>query len=229
MAPLNDVINYAKFYRGSEEPPAFRREELLDLREKLYVPFDDCKVVKSLNVNPKQDVVLHYYVKDCKQNILMKNPGAHRKEHSMVYASTSPDFSVDSMHCYSCLNISNILKSRIVANIWQNKYEERVILNLIWGNKDTYDMAFRNVEKGSIVSVSTVGVKDYGVFYDGLRKAIDLISPEEICWYGRVIDNIEDIYDKDKIIPMQSRRIIVAEKQFWNSNQLRFDFEKSES
>lgn len=224
MAALNDVIKYAKYYRGNEEPPAFRKEIFLDLREKIYVPYDDYKLIESLNVDSKQDVVLHYYVMDRHQNVLMEKPGAHRKEHSKVYASTSPDFSVDSMHCYSCLNITNILKSRIIASIWQNKYEERVILNLIWGGNDTYDMAFSNVEKGSVVSVSTVGVKDYEVFYEGLRTAIDIISPEEICWYGRIIENIEDMYDRSRIIPMHSRRTVVAEKQYWTPDQLRFDF-----
>lgn len=224
MAALNDVIKYAKYFSGNEEPPVFRKEKFLGLREKIYVPYDDYKVIQSLNVDPKRDIVLHYYVKDKYQNVLMENPGAHRKEHSKVYASTSPDFSVDSMHCYSCLNITNILKSRIIASIWQNKYEERVILTLIWGGKDTYAMAFSNVEKGSVVSVSTVRVKDYEVFYEGLRTAIDIISPEEICWYGRIIENIENVYDRNRIIPMQSRRTVVAEKQYWAPDQLHFDF-----
>ena len=223
MATLNDVVDFAKFYKGKEEPPVFCRE-VFDVRGKLFVPFDDYKTIKNLKVNPKNDVILHYFVNDSRQNILFHDVGAHREAHSKVYATTSPDFSVDSSQCFSCLNIGNILKARILAFLWQNYYEERVILNLVWGGRDTYPMAFTNVQKGTIVAVSSQGVKDSDVFINGLKTAIDWIAPEKICWYGRVIGNINEFYDADRIIPMQTRKTIVSQKKYGDPRQLQFNF-----
>ena len=223
MATLNDVMDFAKYYKGKDEPPMFYHEHF-DIKGKLFVPIDDYKMVKHLCIDPKEHVVVHYYARDDRQNALFHDVTAHKDIHSRVYAVASPDFSVDSSHCYSCLNLANILKARIIASVWQEKYEERVILNLIWGNKGTFDMAFGNIEKGTIVSVSSQAIESNEIFEAGIKTAIDRISPERICWYGPVMDKIDSFYDRERIVKMDTRSSLMKRIQFIEDSML-FDIE----
>ena len=185
MATLNDVMDYAKYYTGSDEPPRFYHEHF-DLQGKLFVPVDDFKLGAALCKDTRKAVVLHHFVRDKEQNRLLINNLADKHLHQKVYAITSPDFSADSNNCWSCFNEGNILKSRICAYRWQSECDEPVILTWLWGDESTYKMAFGNVEKGSIAAVSSQGVKDFKIFEKGLRYGIDIIQPEYICWLGKV-------------------------------------------
>lgn len=204
MATLNDVIDYSKFYRGKDEPPFFWRE-YIDVKDKLFVPEDDFTLARNLSENTKKDVILHYFEHDSKQNRLLRNNLADRELHKKIFAVASPDFSADSKNCWSCLNEANILKSRICAHRWQTECEEAVILTLLWSDKSTYKWAFGNVEKGSIVAVSSQGVSDTTIFESGIRVGIDMIQPDYICWYGKVFNFMDRYYDKGRIIKMQTR------------------------
>ena len=210
---MNDVIDFSRYYFGSDAPPSFHKE-LMDMRGKIFIPYDDYKMIQKLDIqHPENDVILHYYVHDSRQNVLLSKPKAHLLHHREVFAVMSPDFSVDSAHCYSCLNEGNILKSRIIAYIWQSELDLRVILTLAWGNEDTYRMAFSNIEKGSVVSVSHQGIADEQVFRNGICEAIDRIEPETICWYGNIPGYMAQYYDLNRIVSMQTRSKLVSAVQ----------------
>lgn len=205
MATLNDVMDYAKFYMGKDEPPRFCHE-YFDLKGKLFAATDDFKLAQRLTDNTREEVVLHYFEHDTKQNRLLANNLADRELHKKAFAAASPDFSADSGGCWSCLNEGNILKSRICAYRWQNECDEPVILTLLWGaDKATYKWAFGNVEKGSVVAVSSQAVRDIAAFEDGIRAGIDIIQPDYICWYGRVFGFMAKYYDMSRIVKMQTR------------------------
>lgn len=204
MKTLNDVIEYSKYYDGTEKPPRFFCEKF-NVKDKLFVPVDDFPLGQKLCQNPEEDMVLHYFARDSVQNKLLGDNFGHTNLHKKVYACTSPDFSVDSINCYSCLNQSNILKARICAHLWQTQKDERVILTWIWGKEDTYNMAFGNIEKGSIAAVSSQAVRNIEIFEKGIRYGIEVVQPEYICWYGPVYDFMDKYYDKDRIVPMQKR------------------------
>ncbi|MCR5124027.1 MAG: DUF4417 domain-containing protein [Treponema sp.] len=204
MPSQNDVMNYARFFRGTDEPPRFCHE-YLNLENKLFAPTDDFKLVQKLTDNTKEDVVLYHFEYDSQQNRLLVNNLADRELHRKAFAVTSPDFSADSAHCWSCLNEANILKARICAYRWQTECDEATILTLLWGDKSTYKWAFGNVEKGTVVAVSSQGVKDISIFENGIRVGIDMIQPDQICWYGKVFDFMEKYYDTHRIVKMQTR------------------------
>lgn len=224
MEIINDVVNYSKYYSGKDVPPVFYHERF-DLKGKLFVPVDDFKLGQKLSDNMQEEVILHYFEYDSKQNRLLANNLADKDMHAKVYAVTSPDFSVDSTKCWQCLNDGNILKSRICAYRWQSECGLPVILTLIWGeDKSTYKLAFGNVEKESVVAVSSQGVEDQQTFENGIRVAIDTIQPEYICWYGKVFDFMKNYYDKSRIIKMQPRRQLMKMIKEKNSQEaLLFD------
>ena len=54
MATLNDVIDYARFYGGSDEPPVFCHEHF-DLDNKIFVATDDFKLAQKLTSHTVED------------------------------------------------------------------------------------------------------------------------------------------------------------------------------
>lgn len=208
METLNDVLNYSKYYFGKNEPPVFHNE-MVNIFEKVFVPIDDYAICNKLQLKGREEVILHYFVKDTCQNRLLLNNNADKKIHSKVYAVTSPDFSADSDNCYSCLNESNILKSRICAYRWQSELDERVLLTWLWSGPETYKWAFGNVEKGPVGVISAQGVKEWSVFEEGFKVGVDLIQPENLCWYGTIPLFVSKYYDLSRIIQMNSRTSLV--------------------
>lgn len=208
---LNDVIDYSKFFNGKNEPPIFHHA-YIDLKDKLFVATDDFKLAQQLSANTKEEVILHYFEYDSHQNRLLINNLADKSMHQKVYAVTSPDFSADSNNCWSCLNEGNILKSRICAYRWQSELDESVILTLLWGRDPaTYKWSFNNVEKGSIVAVSSQAIEDIQAFENGIRAGIDMIQPDYICWYGKIFEFMHKYYDLHRIVKMQKRSELIKQ------------------
>ena len=220
----NDVLDYSKFYEGKDEPPFFCRE-CLSLEGKVFIPIDDFKIANKLGLRTREQCISHYLIKDTNQNRLLRNIYEDKDLHKKVYATTSPDFSVDSSRCWQCLNQANILKARICASVWQNKLEESVILTLIWGDQTTYEMAFSNIEKGSVCAVSHQGVEDETIFKEGLKRAVDIVQMESLCWYGKIPDYVKEFYDLHRIVRMQTRNELINKLKVQNSTtkQLLFD------
>ncbi len=221
MATLNDVIDYSKFYDGKDESPFFCHENF-ELKYKIFVPADDFKIAQKLTGSTKENVILHYFVHDSKQNRLLLNNLADKNLHQKVFAVTSPDFSADSKNCWSCLNEANILKSRICASRWQQECEEPVILTLLWGDSSTYKYAFGNIEKGTVCAVSHQGVKDEHIFKEGLETAVEKIRMENLCWLGNIPWYVKEFYDLKRIIKMQTRTELLQmlKRQKADENQL---------
>lgn len=213
----NDVTDYAKYFNGKDEPPRFYNE-YFDLQKKLFVPVDDVALGEKLCENTKENAVLHYFVQDEKQNRILRNPFIDNELHKKFYAVCSPDPSVDSTRCFGCFNESNIMKARICASLWQQKFGERVILTLIWGDESTFKTAFTNIEKGAIVAISHQAVKNEKIFKVGFVLAIEKIQPSAICWYGNIPEYVKDYYDESKIIKMQMRTKLINIKNVADKN-----------
>lgn len=223
METVNDVIKYAKYFSGKNESPPFYYEKI-DCSHKLFVPIDNINcIVTNLSI-PLKNIITHYFVADSKQNKLLVAMNRDKTIHEKVFATTSPDFSVDSVHCFSCFNISNILKARIIAYAWQSEYGLPVILTLQWGDETTYKFAFGNIEKQSIVALSSQGITNISIFKKGLCTAIDVIKPEAICWYGNIPMSISSYYDTYRIIKMQKRNEILS-CTYKQASQPLFEFE----
>ena len=213
MMAENEVVKYAKYYCGKDEPPVFYNE-YFELENKTFLPRDDVKLGEKLfglQKDSARNCVLHYFVRDGVQSNLMKSFASDKKVHRRFYAVCSPDFSVDSDHCFSAFNNAAILKNRICASIWQSEFGERVILTLSWGDESTYHYAFSNIEEGATVAVSHQGVQNEDTFKRGFLAATKMIKPHIICWYGKTPDYAKETCAacKIKIVKMQTRYSLV--------------------
>ncbi len=102
----------------------------------------------------------------------------------------TPDFSI-----YPEMNIweiaHNTFKNRWLGCLWQS-YGIKVICSISWAGKDTYDICFSGIEKGSIIAVSTLGCtqSNQNTFLNGYREMMERVEPSIVIVYGTLIDGM---------------------------------------
>ena len=98
----------------------------------------------------------------------------------------SPDFSLY-LDMPMPMKIWNVYRSRQIGAFYQSK-GIKVIPTISWAEPETYCFCFEGIPKGSIVAVSTIGVKEdkkaLEIWKDGMRKMIEIIEPSTIMVYG---------------------------------------------
>lgn len=104
------------------------------------------------------------------------------------------------------MKIWNIYRSRLVGQYFQNR-GIKVIPTISWAEKETFSFCFKGIPKGSIVSISTIGVKQdpnaLEIWRAGVNEMIKQIEPKVILVYGGKLDydykDIEVIYFDNKV------------------------------
>ena len=94
----------------------------------------------------------------------------------------------------------------MIGQYFQNK-GLKVIPTISWAEKETFSFCFKGIPKGSIVSISTIGVKQdqnaLQIWRDGVDEMIKQIEPKAILVYGGKLDydygNISVIYYENKV------------------------------
>ena len=68
----------------------------------------------------------------------------------------------------------------------------KVIPTISWAEKETFEFCFQGIPKGSVVSVSTIGVKEdknaLRIWNEGMTEMIKRIEPSAILVYGGALD-----------------------------------------
>ena len=104
------------------------------------------------------------------------------------------------------MKIWNVFRSRQIGAYYQSK-GLTVIPTVSWAEKETFDFCFQGIPKGSVVSISTIGVKRdkeaLKIWRDGVAEMIKRIEPQAILVYGGKIEfdygNIDVIYFDNKV------------------------------
>lgn len=87
--------------------------------------------------------------------------------------------------------IMNVEKSRWIGATYQNA-GKRVIPTITWADSRTYDICFNGIEKGSVVLISTIGVKGFEKeFLEGFNEMKRRIEPSLIIVRGNKIEGME--------------------------------------
>ena len=169
-----------------------------------YIPkdligFNYAKSSKDKNVG------IHFYVDDYQFERVWNYPEKYIDVLAEYDCILSPDFSLY-MDMPMPMKIWNIYRSRQIGAYYQ-KQGIRVIPTISWAEPETYEFCFQGIPKGSIVSVSTIGVKQdenaLQIWEDGMREMINRIEPSVILVYGGELDfdygDIEVIYFDNKV------------------------------
>lgn len=149
---------------------------------------------------------IHCYIDDYQFERLWNTPEKYIEVLAKYSCFLSPDFSLY-MDMPMPVKIWNIFRSRFIGAYYQNKGIE-VIPTLSWAEPATFAFCFKGIEKGGVVSVSTIGVKNdtnaLKIWHDGMNEMIKQIEPSTIIVYGGKIDfdykGIREVYFENKVI-----------------------------
>lgn len=148
---------------------------------------------------------IHFYIDDYQFERIWNNPEKYTdilKEYECIL---SPDFSLY-MDMPMPMKIWNIYRSRQIGAFYQNQ-GIKVIPTISWAEKETFEFAFEGIPQESIVSVSTIGVKEdknaLQIWKDGMDEMIKRIHPSTILVYGGKLDydygDIQVLYFANKV------------------------------
>lgn len=136
------------------------------------------------------DATIHFFVDDYQFERLWNAPEQYNDVLKKFEAVLSPDFSLY-MDMPLAMKVWSIYRSRFLGNYWQRQ-GIRVIPTISWAEPDTFQFCFDGIPEGSIVAVSTIGVKRedeaFKVWKDGMDEMIRRIKPSTIIVYGGKLD-----------------------------------------
>ena len=135
----------------------------------------------------EHNVGIHFYLDDYQFERIWNKPEDYIDILNQYECIFSPDFSLY-LDMPMPMKIWNIYRSRQIGQYYQSQ-GIKVIPTISWAEKETFEFAFKGIPKGSIVSISTIGVKRnkeaLKIWQDGVSAMIEEIEPSTILVYGR--------------------------------------------
>lgn len=132
------------------------------------------------------DTCLHFFLDDYQFERLWNQPEIYLDLLGKFNAVLSPDFSLY-MNMPMAMKLWNVYRSRLLGHYWQEQ-GIKVIPTISWAEPETFTFCFDGIPEGSIVAVSTIGVKRqeeaYQVWKSGMDAMIGKIKPSVILVYG---------------------------------------------
>ena len=148
---------------------------------------------------------IHFYVDDYQFERIWNYPEKYVDVLEQYECILTPDFSLY-LDMPMPMKIWNIYRSRLIGQYFQ-KRGVKVIPTISWAEEETFKFCFKGIPKGSIVSISTIGVKQdenaLKIWRDGVDEMIKQIEPKAILVYGGKLDydfkNIQVYYYENKV------------------------------
>lgn len=166
---------------------AIKKAEIQNLEETRLISYSNAKY-NDLFASTSG---VHFFVDDYKMESIAKNPDKTIDRLSQYRYVLTPDYSL-----YQEMplgrQIDATLRSRWVGAYWQSKGLQ-VIPTVSWGNSRTYSFTLDTIEKGSVVAISTLGVRSYKKdFLLGFNEMVHRIKPDKIICYGNPLEEIRN-------------------------------------
>ena len=150
-----------------------------------FIP-DDLIGFNYAKSSKQKNVGIHFYLDDYQFERLWNKPEEYVNVLSEYECILSPDFSLY-LDMPMPMKIWNVYRSRQIGAYYQSM-GIKVIPTLSWAEKETFEFAFKGIPKGSVVSVSTIGVKRddkaFQIWKEGMDSMIQEIQPSAILIYG---------------------------------------------
>lgn len=170
-----------------------------------YVPndligFNYAKTATNKNVG------VHFYIDDYQFERVWNRPEVYAEILQDFDCILTPDFSLY-LDMPIAMKVWNIYRSRLIGQIMQD-YGIKVIPTVSWAEEATFQFCFDGIEQGSVVSISTIGVKRNpyatAIWEAGVTEMIKRIKPKTILVYGGEIGynypkDIDVIYFENKV------------------------------
>ena len=148
---------------------------------------------------------IHFYVDDYQFERIWNYPEKYVDVLEQYECILTPDFSLY-LDMPMPMKIWNIYRSRLIGQYFQ-KRGVKVIPTISWAEEETFKFCFKGIPKGSIVSISTIGVKQdenaLKIWRDCVDEMIKQIEPKAILVYGGKLDydfkDIQVYYYENKV------------------------------
>lgn len=171
----------------------------LPLVKKQEISLEDVKLIGYDKVNQSNDYdsIVHFFLDDYRFESIYNNPEKKIEQLKKFKAVLTPDFSMF-VEMPLALQLYSTFKNRWVGAYLQEQGIS-VIPTIRWGDLTSFNFCFDGVEKGSIVAVSTIGVKkEKSYFMLGYNEMLQRIKPSKIICYGKPFEEMKsDIIEID--------------------------------
>lgn len=151
----------------------------------------------------KKDVGIHFYVDDYQFERVWSQPHTYIEKMKDFQCVFTPDFSLYK-EMPIAMKIWNIYRSRLIGQMCQRE-GLNVIPTVSWCEEDTFEFCFDGLPENSILSISTIGVKQdpdaFEIWKAGVDEMIKRLQPRTLLIYGGEVDydygDIRVIYYKN--------------------------------
>jgi hypothetical protein len=176
------LTNESTVFCGKYEFPLLQRTD--------YVPAHLVSYEKHKNAISNK--WLHFYIFDEKIECIWNNYTLSLIILKRFEGVITPDFSLY-RDLPLAIQIYNVYRSRALGHWWQNN-NIRVIPNIRWGDKRTYEFAFDGIQPGGTVAVGSLGGLKNSInrhyFLLGFDEMLKRIMPDTVVIYGGVPEQI---------------------------------------
>ena len=191
-----DLVDIENSTNNFWQMPIIKKEE--------FIP-EDLIGFNYAKTNKEKNVGIHFYLDDYQFERLWNNPEEYIDILKQYECILSPDFSLY-LDMPMPMKIWNVYRSRQIGAYYQ-QLGIKVIPTIQWAEKETFSFCFEGIEEGSVVSISTIGVKQdenaLKIWREGMDAMIEKIKPKTILVYGGKLDydygNIEVKYYENKV------------------------------
>ena len=133
---------------------------------------------------------IHFFVDDYQFERVWNAPEKYVDILKAYECILSPDFSLY-MDMPMPMKIWNVYRSRQIGAYYQGR-GLKVIPTISWAEPETFCFCFEGIPTGSIVAISTIGVKEnpdaLNVWRQGVDEMLKRIEPEKVLIYGGRLD-----------------------------------------
>jgi hypothetical protein len=120
----------------------------------------------------------------------------------------SPDFSLYTNRPV-VEQIINTYRNRWCGALWQRE-GSTVIPTVSWSDGASFDFCFDGLEEGTVVAVSTVGVRDLPAgFMRGYREMVRLVHPGAVVCYGTPFEEMAEMVPVVEVPYLRNARVAV--------------------
>lgn len=176
-----DIIDHSNLTNDFWQMPIINNDGFIP---KDLIGFNYAKTSKNKNVG------VHFYLDDYQFERLWNYPEKYIDILKQYDCILSPDFSLY-LDMPMPLKIWNTYRSRQIGAYYQSK-GIKVIPTISWAEKSTFDFCFQGIPQKSIVSISTIGVKEDAnalrIWRAGTTQMLRILNPATVLVYGGKID-----------------------------------------
>ncbi len=167
---------------GVFEIPKIEKEEI-ELENIELIGYD------KLSEN-ETDKIVHFFLDDYKFEAIWNDPEPRIEKLKKYKAVLAPNYSIYTEMPLS-LKVYNTFRSRWCGAYLQAK-GIKVIPTVVWGEPNTFWFCFDGIAQGSVVAVSTLGVrKEKSLFMQGYNEMIRKVKPKAIICYGKPFEEMQ--------------------------------------